>query len=192
MSGIKQADLVTGVVTSHIHGHTVASVSSRWVMGKWAPVPVSISRNQLLLLSGAQCFLCVQCWFLHQSNWQLLHLNYRRRWQRSEIPLCGGPSNLKSKMSWRWNTAESPQRPLGDVKTQNNHWWKRGMRKEELKQVIPNTQRPPPHWQYEYFITYDILWDGLYSKGFLWYLPIQRKCSTFPLHTLWYEVFQCE
>lgn len=78
--------------------------------GKWAPVPVSIGRNQLLLLSGTEGLLCVKCWILHQSNWQLLHLNYRKRWWRSKIPLRGSSYSLKSKtklvMEYCWSPSE--------------------------------------------------------------------------------------
>ena len=127
-----QSDVVTGVVTRHIHGHNVAFREQQVNEGKWAPVPVSSGTNQLLLLSGTEGLLCVKCWILHQSNWQLLHLNYTRRW-RGSLSLPWRP--LKSQ-KWDESVMEycwSPSEIYQQFHFANNHWLQRKPGEEVLK-----------------------------------------------------------
>lgn len=90
----------------HIRPQNVAFVSSRWVRGKWAPVPVSFGRNQLLLLSGTEGLLCVcsvescinptgSCW-----SWIVLNISFK-------IPFIGSPKISKEMLlqsSTNWHT----------------------------------------------------------------------------------------
>lgn len=61
------------------------------IEAKWAPVRVTIGRNQLLFLSGAGGFSLCALLNPASSNWQLLHLDHRQRRQGCTIPLCGAP-----------------------------------------------------------------------------------------------------